>query len=222
VIVSEDRERKQGFFIRQVIRFRAEFPELQRKLLEFAEIFRPCAILIEDAASGQSLIQSLQSGTHLPILPIKPDGDKVSRANAVSPLVESGRVFLPTVAAWLEVFFEEVTSFPHAPHDDIVDAFAQGIRWLYGRGNEKFEFLTAVVADSLRFGVLDARRNRQVTDRPRPAVVGGVRQGLQERIDAEEDSRSVARGERGTKSRTATTGQTIMRIRKGGRFHGKF
>jgi hypothetical protein len=126
------------------------------------------------------------------------------------------------VAAWLEVFFEEVTSFPHAPHDDIVDAFAQGIRWLYGRGSEKFEFRSAVVPDSLRFGVLDARRNRQGDGSTAPAVVGGVRLGSQERIDAEEDSRSVARGERGMMSRTPTTGQTIMRVRKGGSFHGKF
>ena len=52
--------------------------------------------LVEDAASGQSLIQALQKETRLPILPVKPLGDKLARASAVSPLVESGRVFLPT------------------------------------------------------------------------------------------------------------------------------
>ena len=36
-----------------------------------------------------------ESETRLPILPVKPQGDKVSRAHAVSPLVESGRVVLP-------------------------------------------------------------------------------------------------------------------------------
>jgi len=87
-------------------------------------------VLIEDAASGQSLIQALKSETRLPILPVKPQGDKVSRAHAVSPLVESGRVVLPLVGAWLTDFLEEVISFPAAPHDNQVDAFTQALAYL--------------------------------------------------------------------------------------------
>jgi hypothetical protein len=89
-------------------------------------------VLIEDAASGQSLIQALKSETRLPILPVKPQGDKISRAHAVSPLVESGRVVLPTDAAWLNDFIEEVISFPSAPHDDQVDAFTQALSYMRG------------------------------------------------------------------------------------------
>jgi predicted phage terminase large subunit-like protein len=49
-------------------------------------------------------IPLLKSETRLPILPVKPQGDKVSRAHAVSPLVESGRVCVPESAAWLNDF----------------------------------------------------------------------------------------------------------------------
>jgi len=125
-------ETKTGFHIRLVSRGRWEFPELKAQVVALAGIWRPTAVLVEDAASGQSLIQALKSETRLPILPVKPQGDKVSRAHAVSPLVESGRVCIPTGAPWLNDFFEEVISFPAAPHDDMVDAFTQALGYLRG------------------------------------------------------------------------------------------
>ena len=95
-----------------------------------AERWSPNYVLVEDAASGQSLIQMLMKETRLPLLPVKPLGDKVARAHAVSPLVESGRVFLPDSAAWLRDFLDEITSFPAAPHDDQVDAMSQALNCL--------------------------------------------------------------------------------------------
>jgi terminase large subunit-like protein len=57
------------------------------------------------------------------VQPVKPLGDKVARASPVSPLVESGRVYLPEAAPWLAEFMDEVSSFPAAPHDYQVDVF---------------------------------------------------------------------------------------------------
>ncbi|MGA7873052.1 MAG: phage terminase large subunit [Candidatus Binatus sp.] len=99
-------------------------------------------MLIEDAASGQSLIQALKAETRLPILPVKPLGDKVSRAHAVSPLVESGRVFVPAEASWLADFIDEATSFPAAPHDDQVDAITQALNYLRGEGHGEYHFIS--------------------------------------------------------------------------------
>ena len=125
-------ESKDGYFLLHVTRERLEFPDLQRRVVGLAEIMRPNAVLIEDAASGQSLIQTLKSETRLPILPVKATGDKVSRANAVSPLVESGRVYIRDQAQWLPDFLEELCSFPAAPHDDQVDALTQALNYLRG------------------------------------------------------------------------------------------
>ena len=105
---------------------------MKRQAVALADIWRPNAVLIEDAASGQSLIQALKSETRLPILPVKPQGDKVSRAHAVSPLVESGRVSVPPAAPWLNDFIDELTSFPSAAHDDMVDAFTQALGYMRG------------------------------------------------------------------------------------------
>lgn len=80
------------------------------------------------------MIQSLKSETNLPILPVRPLGDKTSRAHSVSPLVEAGRVALNQGAPWLADFLDEITSFPASVHDDQVDALCQGLAWLSGVG----------------------------------------------------------------------------------------
>jgi predicted phage terminase large subunit-like protein len=52
------------------------------------------AKLIEDKANGSALIQMLAH--EIPgILPVNPEGGKVARAAAVSPLIEAGNVYLP-------------------------------------------------------------------------------------------------------------------------------
>jgi predicted phage terminase large subunit-like protein len=136
-------ETKTGYYLLHVSRGRWEFPELKRQVVALADIWKPHAVLIEDAASGQSLIQSLKSETRLPIKPIKPLGDKQSRASAISPLVESGRVYIPESAPWLNDFIEELSSFPAAPHDDQADALTQALTYLRGV-SVKFEWTPAL------------------------------------------------------------------------------
>ena len=111
-------ETQNGFYLLDLVRERLDFPSLKSRTIAKAAYWKPSAVLIEDAASGQSLIQSLNLETRLPILPAKPLGDKESRASAVSPLFESGRVFIPQAAPWLADFVNEIVSFPAAPHDD--------------------------------------------------------------------------------------------------------
>jgi predicted phage terminase large subunit-like protein len=149
-VIAVVSEAKNGFYLRLISRGRWEFPQLKRQAVALADIWRPNAVLIEDAASGQSLIQALKSETRLPILPVKPQGDKVSRAHAVSPLVESGRVCIPDSAPWLADFLQEVTSFPAAPHDDQVDAFTQALNWVRGSGYD-YEGLRSVGAMQERY-----------------------------------------------------------------------
>lgn len=130
-----------GYYLLFVWRARVEFPDLKRKLAELAGAWKPSAILVEDAASGQSLIQELRS-TALPILPIKPDGDKVSRASAVTPLIESGRVYLPESAHWLTDFLDELAAFPAGVHDDAVDSTTQALNYFREKPAGCFQFGT--------------------------------------------------------------------------------
>jgi hypothetical protein len=60
-------------------------------------------LLIEDAGSGTSLIQDLQS-EGLSVHANRPVGDKVVRMSAQTARIEEGRVLLPESAPWLESF----------------------------------------------------------------------------------------------------------------------
>jgi predicted phage terminase large subunit-like protein len=119
-----------GIFLLHLCRVKAEFPELKKIMKSLAEQWNPHVVLIENCGSGQSIIQELSSSTRLPIKPVKPDGDKQCRAQAVTPAIHGGRVFLPENASWLPDFLDEMSSFPNGLHDDIVDSLSQALNYL--------------------------------------------------------------------------------------------
>ena len=87
------------------------------------------AKLVEDKANGPAVIDAL--GNLVPgLVPVTPQGGKEARANVVQPLVEAGNVHLPSFAPWVTDLVEEAAGFPHAPHDDQVDALTQGLTYL--------------------------------------------------------------------------------------------
>ena len=56
----------------------------------------------------------------------------MARAQACSPQVEAGNVFLPhpLIAPWVDAFLDECAAFPNASHDDQVDQMTQMLlRW---------------------------------------------------------------------------------------------
>lgn len=123
-----------GFHLIHQLRDRFEYPDLIRAVKLLAEQFSPDLILIEYQASGRSLVQDLYNNTRLPIKAIKTNREsKQLRAELVTPLVESGRVFLPQKAKWIDDFLYEVTVFPAGNHSDQVDAMSQALIFLKGR-----------------------------------------------------------------------------------------
>jgi predicted phage terminase large subunit-like protein len=122
----------QGYYLLAFYRARLEFPELKRQIVRQADEWKPHAILIEDASAGASAIQELKVSTRFPVLAIKAEGSKISRAEAVTPMFESGRVFLPEGVASLSDFTEEFCSFPAGAHDDIVDSATMALNYLRG------------------------------------------------------------------------------------------
>jgi hypothetical protein len=63
----------------------------------------------------------------LPVIPVVADKDKRVRASRVEPLVESGWVYLPESAPWLDDFKSELLAFPAVQNDDQVDAFVYAL-----------------------------------------------------------------------------------------------
>ena len=108
---------------------RWEFHELCAKAQEIFKKYEPDFFIIEDKASGKSLIQELRR-RNLPVLEYLPEKDKVFRLHACTPFFKAGRVWIPEGRSWAEEVVEEVIAFPHVPHDDLCDTLSQAILWL--------------------------------------------------------------------------------------------
>lgn len=119
-----------GYYVVDIYRDKIEFPELTKRVTSQYFKHNPDVILIEDKASGQSIIQQLKTNSTLPIKGVSVSGSKELRAHIATPLIEAGKVFLPENAEWLDDFLTECSNFPLASHDDMVDAFNQGLNEL--------------------------------------------------------------------------------------------
>lgn len=98
--------------------------------------------LIEDKANGPAVIDSLKR--QLPgIVPVTPQGSKMSRVYSVSPQIEAGNVHLPdpTIAPWVSDYVEEWVAFPNGKHDDQVDASTQALQRLGSSQSESLKKL---------------------------------------------------------------------------------
>lgn len=71
----------------------------------------------------------LKANSDLPIIEIIPHNDKLTRFYQIVPVIESGRVFLPQQAIWLNDFEYEILMFPEARYDDQVDSTVQYLQW---------------------------------------------------------------------------------------------
>lgn len=126
-------------YLADVMHGRWEYPDLRKRVFNLAEDLTPDAILIEDKASGQSLIQEFRKVSNYPVIAIDPEGDKETRARTSADLVQAGRIMLPNNAAWLAAFEKELVAFPNGSHDDQVDALSQFIEWWKTKtGNQSF------------------------------------------------------------------------------------
>jgi predicted phage terminase large subunit-like protein len=121
---------KNAFYLLDFWRGKLEFPDLKKCMARLASEYSPTQILVEDRASGQSVIQELKAETILPIIAVKVDRDKISRARAVTALFEAGRVYLPESAPWLADYVDELAAFPTGVHDDAVDSTTQALNYL--------------------------------------------------------------------------------------------
>jgi predicted phage terminase large subunit-like protein len=113
----------QQLFLLDVSRHRMDFPALKRAVRELATMHRANIVLIEDKASGISLIQELRAD-NFSIVQAAPnlDGDKVMRLRGQTAKIEGGFVLFPKEAHWLDTYLLELVTFPNSKNDDQVDS----------------------------------------------------------------------------------------------------
>ncbi len=109
---------------------RWDFPDLKRQAKEQYDYWQPDNVLIEAKATGTTLQQELRR-MGIPVTMYSPGGrragqDKVSRANSVAPILESGMVWA-TDDDWAQDLIEECAAFPNGDNDDQVDSTTQAL-----------------------------------------------------------------------------------------------
>jgi len=123
------------------------YPDLKRKMLdEFESIYgepgkRVDQILIEEKASGLSLIQDLQRA-NLPVRGYNPGrADKTQRLALIANIIERGRVYVPESTLkrgqprdWADLLISQICSFPESPRDDLIDTTSQALRLIRDMG----------------------------------------------------------------------------------------
>jgi predicted phage terminase large subunit-like protein len=121
-LVDQIRERMGfGETCRAIMLMSTRWPEANRKL-------------IEEKANGAAVIETLKRQGITGIIPVIPRESKDARLSAVSTYYEAGDVLYPStsLASWISINIDEITSFPNAANDDTVDATSQALNDLAG------------------------------------------------------------------------------------------
>jgi predicted phage terminase large subunit-like protein len=115
-------------YVREIVSGRWGFPDMIEAVKQAYSFYKAKMLCIEKAASGQSLIQVLRKEGKIPIHEMKPLKSKTIRLQAVTPFLESSRVFF-VEGEWLDPFIKELTTFPFVKHDDKTDSFAWSLTY---------------------------------------------------------------------------------------------
>jgi predicted phage terminase large subunit-like protein len=125
-------------YLLDITRGKIDYPKLREAIHNMSFLFKPDAILIEDCAAGQQIIQEFQSTCNtFRVIPIKPKNDKFTRLMLASTLFEQNVICLPKDAKWMNDFIDEMTNFPDAEHDDQVDSVSQFLLWYQKNESQK-------------------------------------------------------------------------------------
>ena len=121
------------YYLVDQVRDKMDFPTTVTAVRNLSNKYpRAAAKLIEDKANGPAVIATLKREVN-GIIPVNPQGSKVARAQAITPFIESGNVFLPKHKEFSYDLIEEAAAFPNGKHDDQVDSASQALSRLASR-----------------------------------------------------------------------------------------
>lgn len=126
-----------NYYLINIFRKWLEYPDLKKETIKLIKQYNPTATLIEDKASGQSLIQDLKKEINSNIISIKVVKDKITRFASVTPFFESNRVFIFKNDLWQFDLEYELLLFPNSQHDDQVDSISQFLNYIKNKNERK-------------------------------------------------------------------------------------
>ena len=152
-VIEIYQRRKTTWLLSHIWKERAIYPDLKRMVILLAKHWKPDTVIIEDKASGQSLIQDLQEETTLPVIGIIPTTDKPSRFDVQIGHIEAGVIALPDEnyidAPWLTDLEMYLSQYPTPDSWDELDAMSQFLLWLKGgRKDVEIEIPVSIAGQS--------------------------------------------------------------------------
>lgn len=124
------------YYLIDVIKKRMTFLETLEAIRLFNKKYpKTQGIYIEDKANGSAILDVLKKDKSIAnAIPFNPGKDsKESRASAITPIVESGHVHLPTYGSFTNDFIDECSAFPLGSSDDQVDMMSMALNILRRR-----------------------------------------------------------------------------------------
>lgn len=136
-----------SIYLIDMVRGKWEAPELLRQIRDLTNRYwlwenrlKMSALYIEDKASGVGLIQQMKRESKVPVIPLTPTKDKVSRVEEALPFLQAGRVFLPfnreygqnpVIIGECEMFARDLSH----THDDVCFVAGTKVATLFGDKN---------------------------------------------------------------------------------------
>lgn len=127
-------------YLLDVLRRRMNCLDLKSAVYAQQNRHRSTFVLVEEKSSGIQLVQELKRERVAGVEPINPTGDKYQRLYNQTPLMASGRFFLPQQAPWLRDYIHELITFPRGRYNDQVDSTSQALEWIAAHSNRKDSF----------------------------------------------------------------------------------
>lgn len=139
-------KRENRFYLLDLVNEHLDFSETVRKIRVIkAKHYHLGAVYVEDKANGSAIINVLRNEI-AGIIPVEPDASKEARVNAVSFVIEAGNCYIPR-EEWGDKFIEQCAKFPNDKHDDMVDAFSQGLnKLIYSKRGKIFRELRSAAS----------------------------------------------------------------------------
>jgi len=131
------RSQGKAYLIAQV-RGKFDFMDQVQVIKNLAIHHKPNWVIIEQAANGLPLLQTLRKEAHLPLFTITRNKDKYARALEIQGYIQSGYVYLNPEANYYPELMAELTTFSEnakdraklGMHDDQVDALVDAVYYL--------------------------------------------------------------------------------------------
>ncbi len=109
-----------------ILRERLEGPDQPVLIKRKFDEYTPAIIGVDSANIGLTMYQQLRC-SGLPVLGLKPDADRYTRAIPAAMKYEAGTVYHLEGADWLSELEAELLEFPNGMHDDQVDVISYAV-----------------------------------------------------------------------------------------------